>query len=88
MRAPIHSNLAVAAAAPIVFMSPIRLQCLAAILLYYWHLANALSAYSMNTIALRLIACLPWLPSQGQPYCRQTSDRFYNYLLIEYTHAE
>ena len=39
------------------------LQCLPAILLYYWHLANALSAYSMNTIALRLIACLPWLPS-------------------------
>ena len=79
MRAAIHSNVAVAAAAaPIVFMSPIRLPAaiLPAILLYYWHLANALSAYSMNTIALLLIACLPWLPSQGQPYCRQTSDRF------------
>ena len=56
MRAAIHSNVAMAAAAPIVFMSPIRLP--AAILLYYWHLANALSAYSMNTITLRLIACL------------------------------
>ena len=37
-------------AAPIVFMSPIRF----ALPLYDWHLANALSAYFMNT-ALRLI---------------------------------